>query len=68
MYFTYELDVNKVDGADNKKLEGVTFNLYKKENDVKKYAQVVNGKLAGWTETEAEATEFKRLIQTVLSR
>ena len=57
--FTYELDVNKVDGADNKKLEGVTFNLYKKENDVKKYAQVVNGKLAGWTETEAEATELK---------
>lgn len=57
--FTYELDVNKVDGADNKKLEGVTFNLYKKENDVKKYAKVVNGKLAGWTETEAEATELK---------
>ena len=57
--FTYELDVNKVDGADNKKLEGVTFNLYKKENDVKKYAQVVSGKLAGWTATEAEATELK---------
>ena len=57
--FTYELDVNKVDGADRTNLANVTFNLYKKENDVKKYAQVVNGKLAGWTETEAEATELK---------
>ena len=54
--FTYELDVNKVDGADQKKLAGVTFNLYKYENNnVKKYAQVVNGKLAGWTD-EAHAT------------
>lgn len=53
--FTYELDVNKVDGADQTKLANVTFNLYKKENDVKKYAQVVNGKLAGWTD-EAHAT------------
>lgn len=57
--FTYELDVNKVDGADQKKLAGVTFNLYKYENNnVKKYAQVVNGKLAGWTD-EANATELK---------
>ena len=42
-----------------KKLAGVTFNLYKYENNnVKKYAQVVNGKLAGWTD-EANATELK---------
>ena len=57
--FTYELDVNKVDGADQTNLANVTFNLYKKENDVKKYAQVVNGKLAGWTEAEEGATELK---------
>lgn len=56
--FTYELDVNKVDGADNKKLEGVTFNLYKMEGNVKKYAQVANGKLTGWTD-EVHATELK---------
>lgn len=37
-------------------MAGVTFNLYKYENNnVKKYAQVVNGKLAGWTD-EAHAT------------
>ncbi len=56
--FTYELDVNKVDGANQTKLANVTFNLYKKENDVKKYAQVVNGKLDGWTEAEAGATKL----------
>ena len=39
-------------------MANVTFNLYKKENDVKKYAQVVNGKLAGWTAEEG-ATELK---------
>ena len=57
--FTYELDVNKVDGADQANLANVTFNLYKKENDVNKYAKVVNGKLAGWIEAEEGATELK---------
>lgn len=54
--FTYELDVNKIDGADSKKLAGVTFNLYKIVDGVKKYATVENNKLTGWVDSENSAT------------
>ena len=54
--FTYELDVNKIDGDDKRKLAGVTFNLYKIVDDVKKYATVENNKLTGWVDSENSAT------------
>lgn len=54
--FTYELDVNKIDGADKGKLAGVTFNLYKIVDGVKKYATVKNNKLTGWVDSENSDT------------
>lgn len=54
--FTYELDVNKIDGADKKNLAGVTFSLYKDVNGEKQYATVANDKLTGWTNNESNAT------------
>ena len=56
--FTYELDVNKVDGNDsNKKLKGAKFKLL---NDAKtQYAKVDdNNKFVEWTD-EAHATELE---------
>ncbi len=55
--FTYKLNTNKIDGDTQKQLEGVTFNLYKKDaNDTKKWAKVENGKLTGWADQENQAT------------
>lgn len=55
--FTYKLNTNKIDGDTRKQLEGVTFNLYKKDaNNTKKWAQVENGKLTGWADNEEQAT------------
>lgn len=55
--FTYELDVTKVDGTDAAKtLAGAEFKLYKLNGTTKTYATVVNGKVTGWTETEADGT------------
>lgn len=54
--FTYKLDTTKVDGANQNKLQGVTFKLYKETDDNKKWAQVTDGKLSGWTDNEAAAT------------
>lgn len=55
--FTYKLDTTKVDGADkSKKLQGVTFKLYKGTDNNKKWAQVTDGKLSGWTDDEEKAT------------
>lgn len=55
--FTYKLNTNKIDGDTQKKLEGVTFNLYKKDaNDTKKWAKVENGKLKEWVAEEQATT------------
>lgn len=56
--FTYELDVNKVDGQDtSKKLQGAKFKLL--NSDQTKYARVdTTGKLNGWTIDETAATEL----------
>ena len=56
--FTYELDVNKVDGQDaNKKLKNAKFKLL--DSTKAKYAVVdTTGKLNGWTTNEADATEL----------
>lgn len=64
--FTYEIDVNKVDGENHDlKLEGVQFKLYKEvpgeeegADPVKEYVTVnTNGKVTGWTTNkEADGT------------
>lgn len=56
--FTYKLDAEKVDGQDaNKKLENVTFRVYRKTaSNEKEWAKVTDGKLSGWTKEENEAT------------
>lgn len=55
--FTYELDVTKVDGTDaTKTLAGAEFKLYKLNGTTKTYATVAEGKVTGWTETEADGT------------
>ncbi len=55
--FTYKLNTNKIDGDTKQKLEGVTFNLYKKDaNNIQKWAKVENGKLTGWVAQENQAT------------
>lgn len=57
--FTYELDTNKVDADDGSvTLEGAKFKLYKTVDSAKNYAVVEGGKLTGWTENEAEASEL----------
>ena len=49
--FTFELDVTKVDGANQNKLQGAEFKL--QSDTTKKWAIVdANGKLTGWAETE----------------
>ena len=59
--FTYKLDAEKVDGQDaNKKLENVTFRVYRKiANNEKEWAKVTDGKLSGWTISEDDATTLK---------
>lgn len=55
--FTYKLNTEKIDGDTQDKLEGVTFNLYKKDADGnKKWAKVENGKLTRWDTKEENAT------------
>lgn len=64
--FTFELDVKKVDGgtSDLKPLKDAEFTLSRTVkvdgSDVTQYAVVsADGKLTGWTATEAEATKLK---------
>ena len=54
--FTYKLSAEKIDGKTNAKLSGVTFKLYRLENDAKIWAKVTNGKLSAWTDDEKQAT------------
>lgn len=55
--FTYKLDTTKIDGTTKDKLEGVTFKLYKKDANEKKYwATVTDGKLTGWVDEKAGGT------------
>ena len=52
--FTYQLDVNKVDGTNSEvKLEGAEFKLWKDENK-SQAAKIENGKFAGWVTESAE--------------
>lgn len=52
--FTYQLDVNKVDGTNsNVKLEGAEFKLWKDENK-SQAAKIENGKFVGWVTESAE--------------
>ncbi len=55
--YTYELDVNKVDGKSNQPLDGVKFKLYKNDSGSIKYA-VLNEDmtLKEWTDSEDAAT------------
>ena len=39
-------------------MSGVTFKLYRLENDAKVWAKVNNGKLSGWTDDEKQANEL----------
>lgn len=63
--FTYEIDVNKIDGANKDTLDGVQFKLYKEvpgeeegAEPVKEYVTVdEKGKVTGWnTNKEADGT------------
>lgn len=63
--FTYELDTTKVDGATKDangdyttKLKDAEFELYKTDGTTTSYAQVTDGKVTGWTKTEADATKL----------
>ena len=57
--FTYELDVEKVDGTDNtKKLANAEFVLKRKAGENTEYAVVTNEKLAKWADSIAEATKL----------
>lgn len=52
--FTYQLDVNKVDGTNSEvKLEGAEFKLWKDENK-SQAAKIENGKFVGWVTESAE--------------
>ena len=65
--FTYELDTEKVDGTDNKKLKNAEFILSRKkteadsektETDSEEYAVVDGGKLVSWTKDKNKATKL----------
>ena len=52
--FTYQLDVNKVDGTNSEvKLEGAEFKLWKDKNK-SQAAKIENGKFVGWVTESAE--------------
>lgn len=56
--YTYELDIEKVDGAQTvTKLQGAEFVL--KNSDGSKYAVVTDGKITGWADAKDGATTLK---------
>ena len=55
--FTYELDVTKVDGQDNTKLENAKFVLL--NSDGTKVAKITNGKFDGWQDLPAAGSDGK---------
>lgn len=61
--YTFQLNVNKVDGADNQtKLSGAKFKLYYEDSDIKHYATVNTAegdnknKITSWTTNETDGT------------
>lgn len=57
--FTYEQDIKKIDAATEEVLANAVFTLSRSNGTVTEYAKVdENNKLAGWTETESEASEL----------
>lgn len=74
--FTYKLDVTKIDGDTANEttptvLPGASFILYRAvvsgENTTNYYAQVTNGRLTGWTTTEADATTLTTYANGLVS-
>ena len=56
--FTYQLDSTKVDSANpNKKLSGAKFKLQRDSDQ--KWAIATNGKISGWTDSEADGAEVE---------
>lgn len=58
--YTWELNVFKYtkNGETEKALAGAEFVLYKTVDTANHYAQLTDGKITGWTTTEAEATKL----------
>ena len=58
--FTYEIDINKIDGDTKAKLEGAEFTLSRKNGEnVDEYVQVDgNGKVTSWTTIAANASKL----------
>ncbi len=57
--FTFELDVDKIDGQTNDVLAGVKFKLFREHGGHKEYVVVdANGKVTGYTTNEALASEL----------
>lgn len=59
--FTYELDVTKIDGAnEDLKLAGAKFKLQATDGEhINKWVQVdIDGKVSGWADTEADGSEL----------
>lgn len=60
--FTYELDIDKYDGANRSKLDGVTFILSRKVTvegtETTQYAVIENNKLASWNTDKTKATSI----------
>ena len=55
--FTYEVDINKIDGDTKSPLQGAEFKLSKGTGADKKYVQVDStGKVTGWTAAEADGS------------
>ncbi len=66
--FTYELDITKkLATSEGYILAGegeVGFKLYKKDEDVKYYAQITNGKVSGWTNDSNDSNDTTTEIKT----
>lgn len=62
--FTYELDVNKVDGETGTGLGGAKFVLYRGEGANKEYVQInAANKVTGWTPNKDDAKTFETVAE-----
>ncbi len=59
--FTYELDINKIDGETKKSLEGVQFKLYRMNGTTKEWVKLEAGsnKVTGWDSNEDNGSKVK---------
>ncbi len=58
--FTYELDVNKIDGATELPLDGAQFVLYKTIDGVDYYANLSSSKIVDWVPGSYSGTTFTK--------